>query len=126
MRWLLLFAYAGLLTWVSLAPAETFRNLPRVLLHHSKALHFVLYGGLVLIARWAMAAHWSVRPDFFVVVLGASAYGTLMEMLQGALVRYHRTFEVGDIVANSLGALCFWWLSRWMFRKPEGGTDRPQ
>ena len=70
-----------------------------------------------------MAAHWYARSTFLTVVVGASAYGSLVEVLQGALVCYHRTFEWGDILANSLGALCFWWLSRWMFRPPS--TDAP-
>ncbi len=118
LRWVVLVAYAGFVAWVSLSPPETFAAVPGILLRYSKAAHFLLYGVLVLLARWAMAAHWAVRPAFLVVVLGASAYGSLMEVLQGALVRYHRSFEFGDIVANTLGALCFWWISRWIFLPP--------
>lgn len=125
-RWAMLVTYAGIVTWLSLAPAETFRGLPPFLLAQSKALHFLLYGVLVSLARWAMAAHWTVRPAFLVVVAGASAYGALMEMLQGALVRYHRTFEFSDIIANSLGALCFWWVSRWMFIRTPSPKVRPE
>lgn len=114
-RWGLLLAYTGLLTLVSLAPAEKFPVIPVLLPQQDKAIHFLLYGTLVWLARWAMAAHWMVRPAFLVVVAGAIAYGSLMEVLQGVLVNYHRHFEFGDIVANSLGALCFWWISRWIF-----------
>jgi VanZ family protein len=117
-RWALLLGYAALVAWVSLAPPETFKDVPKVVLRHSALLHFLIYGVLVLLARWAVASHWSVRPAFLVVVAGASAYGALMEVLQGALVQYHRTFEFADIVANTLGALCFWWLSRWLFVRP--------
>jgi len=117
-------AYAGFVTWVSLSPPETFAGIPAVFLRYSKAAHFLLYGVMVSLARWAMAAHWAVRPAFLVVVVGASAYGSLMEVLQGALARYHRSFEFGDIVANTLGALCFWWISRWMFLPPPPGDAR--
>ena len=114
-RWGLLLAYASLVAWASLAPAEMFNRIPLLFLHQDKALHFLIYGVLVSLARWAMAAHWAVHPAFLVVVAGASAYGGLMEFLQRALVRYHRSFEVWDIIANTLGAVCFWWVSRWMF-----------
>ena len=81
-------AYAGFVAWVSLSPAETFVGLPAMVLRYSKAAHFLLYGVMVSLARWAMAAHWAVRPAFLVVVVGASAYGSLMEVLQGALAQY--------------------------------------
>jgi len=63
-------AYAGFVTWVSLSPAETFAGVPAVFLRYSKAAHFLLYGVMVSLARWAMAAHWAVRPAFLVVVVG--------------------------------------------------------
>jgi hypothetical protein len=120
-----LVAYVGFVTWVSLSPAETFAAIPGIFLRYDKAVHFLLYGVLVSLARWAMAAHWAVRPAFLVVVVGASAYGSLVEVLQGTLARYHRTFEFGDIVANTLGALCFWWISRWMFLPPPAPPSEP-
>ncbi|MCX6924598.1 MAG: hypothetical protein NT154_15490 [Verrucomicrobia bacterium] len=86
LRWVVLVAYAGFVTWASLSPAETFAGIPAMFLRYSKAVHFLLYGGMVSLARWAMAAHWAVRPAFLVVVVGASDYGSLMEVLQGALV----------------------------------------
>ncbi len=77
LRWGLLLAYVGLITWLSLAPAQTFAGFPVFFPHQDKAAHFLLYGALVSLARWAMAAHWAVRPAFLVVVAGAIAYGTL-------------------------------------------------
>jgi hypothetical protein len=113
-RWGMLLAYAGLVAWVSLAPAETFARFPTIFPHQDKAVHF-LYGVMVSRARWAMAGHWTLRPAFLVVVAGAITYGSLMEVLQGMMVNYHRSFEFGDLSANSLGSVCFWWLFRWMF-----------
>ena len=118
LRWGILLAYAGIVTWLSLAPAATFARFPLFISHQDKVIHFLLYGFLVLLARWATTSHWTVRPAFLVVVVGAIAYGSLMEFVQGRLVNYHRSLEFGDILANSLGALCFWWLSRLMFVSP--------
>ena len=117
MRWLILFAYAAFITWASLAPAETFAGWIPPIPHIDKLIHFCFYGGMVTLGRWTLAAHWSFRLTFRVVVFGAIGYGALMEILQGLLVSYHRTFEFGDIVANSLGAFCFWGLSRFLFQR---------
>lgn len=114
-RWALLLAYLGLVTWLSLAPASAFAAVPMLFRNKDKVVHFLFYGGLVSLGRWTLAAHWTVKPHTGLVVVGAIGYGALMEVLQGVIVSYGRSFEFGDIVANSLGALCFWWLSRFLF-----------
>jgi glycopeptide antibiotics resistance protein len=110
LRWAVLIAYMVLVTWASLAPARVFTGLYRLLPfpHLDKLFHFLLYGGLVAIARWTASAHWSFKPGYRLILAGAIGYGILMEVLQGIMVNYHRSFEFGDIIANSLGAIFFW------------------
>ena len=112
LRWVMFTSYVVAVTWLSLAPANTFQNLPTLFPHADKVLHFFLYGVMVALGRWTISSHWVLRPNL--PWLAAIAYGILMEAMQGVLVSYHRSFELGDIVANSFGELCFWWLSRWI------------
>jgi len=117
-RWLPILAYLGFLTWASLAPAATFEYVPIHFRYEDKLFHFLIYGGLVALARWTLAPRWTLRPSFWPVVLGAIAYGGLMELLQSLIVSYGRSFDLLDIVANTLGALCFWFLTRRFFHPP--------
>ena len=116
-------AYGAFITWASLAPAENFTGwVPRVP-HIDKLVHFCFYGGMVTLGRWTLASHFTFRLTFRVVVFGAITYGALMEILQGLLVNYHRSFEFGDILANSLGAVTFWSLSRFLFQPAASPSD---
>lgn len=101
-------AYFVGLTWLLLAPAATVARFYPHFKHVDKAIHFLCFGGLVLMARFAFPdpRHLAV-PGWLVPVL-ALAYGAAMEVAQGVLVQYHRAFEWGDIAANGLGALSFW------------------
>lgn len=112
LRWIMFTTYVVTVTWLSLAPADTFRNLPLLFPHADKVLHFLLYGVMVAVGRWTLSSYWVFRPNL--PWLAAIAYGILMEVMQALLVSHHRSFELGDIAANSFGALCFWWLSRWI------------
>lgn len=64
-----------------------------------KADHFTAYFGLALLA----CLGWGLRRSLFWVVLGVIALGGGLEGLQ-ALVG--RDAEWGDMLANTLGALC--------------------
>jgi VanZ family protein len=110
-RWVILALYVAFVTTLSLAPARTFEAFPIVFPYEDKLIHFFLYGVLVLLGRWTLSAHWRLHPPVWAVVLGAVLYGALMEVMQSILASYGRSFELLDIVANSLGALAFWWLS---------------
>ena len=112
--------YAGLVTWLSLAPASTFSKLPAVLERPGmdKLAHFLMYGLLVLLVRWALAEHWKFRLPPWSIVAGASAYGLAMEIAQALMAQqYHRTFDVGDVIANTAGASVSWWLAGFLFDK---------
>ncbi len=110
LRLAVLILYMGFLTWASLAPARVFEGVYHLLPfpHFDKLIHFLLYGGLVAIARWTASARWNIRPGYGIILAAAIGYGVLIEILQGMLVAYHRSFEYGDILANSLGAIYFW------------------
>jgi hypothetical protein len=154
-RWLVLFTYLGFLTWASLVPAEALGWFPLRFPYADKLVHFLIYGGLVAVARWALAPRasrpprsnasmvQSVNPSLpsplapsvppcgkssfslllsalpsASLLLAAIAYGGLIELLQSLIVSYGRSFEVLDLLANTLGALCFWWLTNPWFRSP--------
>ena len=108
-------AALGVVTWFSVAPAHVLNQFPSLFKHSDKVGHFFLYGLLVAVGRWALVPNWSFRLTFYPLVLGAIAYGILMELIQGLLVGYGRACEPGDILANSLGALAFWCLIGWLF-----------
>jgi hypothetical protein len=103
--------YLAFLTWLLLVSAATVARFYPDLPHEDKAIHILSFGGLVLLARFAFPdpQHLAV-PGWLVPVL-ALAYGAAMEVTQGLLVQYHRSFEWVDIAANGLGAASFWWLS---------------
>ena len=104
-------AYSVFLTWVLLAPGATVERYYPALPHADKALHFLCFGVLVLLARFAFPdpRHLAV-PGWLVPVL-ALAYGAALELTQSLGVRYERSFEWADIAANGLGAAGFWFLS---------------
>jgi hypothetical protein len=103
--------YAVLLTWLLLAPAETVSRFYPDVPGLDKVMHFCLFGFLVLIARWALPDPATATFPGLLILFSAFAYGAGIEVMQGLLVQYHRSFEWRDIAANSLGAASFWLLS---------------
>jgi len=66
-------------------------------------LHAIGYAGLAFVLAYALQT--SPRPDWqilCVVFAFATAYGTGIELIQSTLA--YRTFDVGDILVNALGA----------------------
>jgi VanZ family protein len=109
MRWGVCVAYVALVTWLSLAPSRVFSPALTLFPHADKLVHFLLYGFFVVVVRWALTGsgvRW--RPQGLWVPLTALVYGALMEFAQLLLVPSDRSFEVGDMLANGLGALVFW------------------
>lgn len=102
-------AYVVLVTWLSLVPGKFFIPAMALFPHADKLVHFLMYGFLVVLVRWAMAGYglrW--RPRGFWVPLAALVYGGLMELAQLLVVTADRSFEGWDVVANGVGALVFW------------------
>jgi hypothetical protein len=108
-RWGVCALYVAFITWLSLVPTRFFTPALTLFPQADKVVHFLMYGFLVVLVRWAMAGRglrW--RPQGFWLPLTALVYGALMEVAQLLLVPSDRSFEVGDMLANGLGALVFW------------------
>jgi VanZ family protein len=110
--------YVAFITWLSLTPTRLLRPLLSLFPQADKVAHFLMYGFLVLLLRWASAGcgmRW--RPQGLWVPFAALVYGALMEVAQSLFLPADRSFEVWDMAANGLGALAFWavgslWSSR--------------
>jgi VanZ family protein len=111
-RWCALLSYAGLIGWLMLTPDEQVTDVLWLFPHIDKLLHFLVYGFLALLLRWALASHFRPRTDCLVVVTAAIGYGLFMELIQSQVATYVRSFEILDVVANGLGAVFFWWISQ--------------
>jgi len=103
--------YLVFLTWLLLAPAAMVERFHPNLPYADKGIHFLSFGGLVLLTRFAFPDPRHLAGPRWLVLALALAYGAAIELTQGLLVRYHRAFEWGDIAANGLGAASLWWLS---------------
>jgi VanZ family protein len=110
-------AYGLIMTWLSLAPASLVQRLYPNFQHGDKVAHFMMYGALVLLARLAWRDPRTIRIPHWIIPVAALAYGFLMEAMQWVLVKYDRSFEVSDILANGLGAFCCWYLIGYGVRK---------
>ena len=86
------------IVWLSLTPAP-----PKVEIEYSDKLgHFVAYGALMY---WFCQLYAS-RTAQLGYAVGFAAMGVALEFIQGALG--YRTFEVADMIANTLGVLLGW------------------
>ena len=91
-------AWAAAIVWLSLTPAP-----PRVDFEHSDKLgHFGAYG---LLMFWFCQLY-DARPTRIGYGLGFVAMGIGLEIVQGELG--YRTYDVFDMIANSLGVLLGW------------------
>lgn len=123
LRWIPLFLYLGLLTWGSLASADTMRSLPR--LGWDKALHALAYAGVCSMVLFALTGYRaSVAKRYWGTLVFAILYGALMEVGQARMFR-GRTPELYDILANTIGAgiyliVFYFWETRWCRRDVPG------
>ncbi len=99
-------AYTALVTVLCALPG---RDLPHAGwmqgLHLDKIVHFSFYLGFAVL--WSSAIgrpNRHARRFALMVFLAATAYGIVIEILQGALWT-SRSAEAADAIANSLGAL---------------------
>ena len=91
----------------SIMPASALAKTPELFPQQDKVLHILMYGGWTVLLGWALQRRMRNRPAKWMagIVLLATAYGALMEGLQGILICIHRTCSWGDMLANLAGAV---------------------
>ena len=101
------------IVWLSLTPSP-----PSVGFEYSDKLgHFVAYGALMY---WFCQLYAS-RTARLGYAIGFAAMGVALEFIQGALG--YRTFEMADMIANTLGVLLGWAVALMLPRTlPGAGT----
>jgi len=106
-RWLICGLYAAGMLGLSIMPASVLAETPELFPHQDKVLHALMYGGWAVLLGWALQRQMRNRPAEWMVgiVLMATAYGALMEVLQGSLIWIQRTCSWGDMLANLAGAV---------------------
>ena len=115
-------AHAGLIAGLSLAPAWVFPPSAGSVPGLDKVVHFVLYGLLGALLRWAQPPGRGGRRGA-AWVAAAAGYGLLMEILQLTLCAGSRGFSWGDALANTAGAAGGWALAqRVLARQKSQGT----
>ena len=92
---------------LSIMPASALAETPELFPHQDKVLHALMYGGWAVLLGWTLQRQLRNRPAAWLVgiVLMATAYGILMEVLQGSLIWIQRTCSWGDMLANLAGAV---------------------
>jgi VanZ family protein len=115
-KWIVVGIYLILVTYLSLAPSDTFRTNMFNIPYRDKIVHFFMYGFFVIILQWAMNLREISRPKNFLILIVPVCYGVLMEVLQLVFAWLGRSFEVGDIIANVSGATLFWLIGNHLFQ----------
>jgi len=105
-RWLLVLIYASVIFAVSALPGD---NLPSISVS-DKLVHAAEFGILAFLLCRALRAHLPSHSRYFIMVvsvLASIAYGASDEAHQWLVAG--RTTELGDLVADSLGACLAAW-----------------
>lgn len=100
-------AYAILIAALSLAPGKSFSFITPLFPHEDKVVHVLMYALLALFMLWAAApvpGRETLRWLIFSVAL-CFAYGALLEVAQELVRPNDRQFSIGDMIANTLGAV---------------------
>lgn len=79
-------------------------------------MHFLMYGGLAALLRWALKDSAAFERCRHFALTGAVGYGLLMEILQKFLTHGMRSFSWYDVLMNTIGAIVFWLLAGKLLR----------
>ena len=94
--------YLTLVAILSLLPAHDLPQLP-LFPGADKIIHICMYLGLSVVACWSL--HAEIRKKwYYAVIFFAIGWGVIMETFQ-FLMHMGRSFELYDILANSIGTL---------------------
>jgi VanZ family protein len=94
--------YLIIVAFLSLLPPNDFPDIP-LFPGADKVVHTCMYLGLTWLACWSMHAE-KKRVWYFLIVLFSISWGVLMEIFQ-YLMHLGRSFDVYDILGNSIGTL---------------------
>ncbi len=88
-------------------PASALAETPQLFPHQDKVLHALMYGGWAILLAWTLQRQWRRQPVTWIngMILVITAYGALMEVLQGSLPWIQRTCSWGDVLANVAGVV---------------------
>ncbi|MFM2048032.1 MAG: hypothetical protein RI955_578 [Bacteroidota bacterium] len=98
-----------ILSWLWLAIVTLLSTLPGPyfpkinIINFDKAVHFIMYFCFVSVLLWSMYFN-NWKTAAFKAFVIATLYSILMEIIQGTIC-IRRSFDVYDIVANTIGAL---------------------
>ena len=104
-RWGITGIYVAAVTLLSLMPSKKLSPFIPSFSNSDKVGHAVLYGGLAFLLCWAMRPGTKHPKWLLWAALTVQLYGALMELMQLILLPGDRFFSVGDMVANSMGAM---------------------
>ncbi|PUZ27843.1 VanZ like family protein [Chitinophaga costaii] len=115
-------AWVLLILWLCTLPGK---DIPSVgwweKFHPDKVVHFGLFGMTVFL--FALGNYWRKKRvsllNLVLLVLGASAYGLAIEFIQKYWAD-HRSFDLFDALADSLGALAGAIVFNWFFNIRKG------
>lgn len=113
---------ALVILWMSLDPHP---YLPKDgLLSWDKAQHALAYAVLTLLGGWAMLpmVNGALRA-WRRAMLFAVGYGVLLEMAQAVFTRYRRA-QMGDALADALGALAVYFMAKLLIILAENRKQR--
>ncbi len=94
--------YLSVIAFLSLLPPDDFPELP-LFPGADKIIHTCLYLGLAWLVCWSMHAEFK-RIWYFLIVLFTVSWGFIMELSQ-LMMHMGRSFDLFDIIGNSIGAL---------------------
>jgi VanZ family protein len=106
--------WMAVITYLSTLPG---RSMPQInIVSIDKIGHFGVYGVFMALFVWAFYPQKSDNHRFMIsILLFVIGWGIFMEWVQATFFP-DRFFEVADMLANTLGALCGLWAARWWFR----------
>jgi glycopeptide antibiotics resistance protein len=102
LRIMLSLLYLTIIVFLSLLPPNDFPEIP-LFTGADKIVHTCMYFGLTWLACWSMHAEFK-RKWYFLIILFSISWGTIMEIFQ-FLMHIGRSFDVFDIIGNSIGTL---------------------
>jgi len=103
-RYGICFGYGVFVGISSLMPSSSFGGWLKIIdcQHSDKIYHFIIYGILAVLIRWAVGGR--VLRSFWAILLVCMIYGALMELGQLLFLNGDRYFSFGDMAANGIGS----------------------